>query len=318
LSVATAGHVAAVAVQLVASPERDPRYAVESHTAGGRLRLPDRKERTMGYDRNDDYRGGYGRTTENPYSARSGNGHEPDRGRFGRDRFNYGPNDRYRFSAQRDDYRNSRDHDHDRGFFERAGDEVRSWFGDDDAERRRERDAIEDERNYRHGGTGYGDYRNRPQQRHDPVYHDWRQRQIDALDRDYDEYRREHQSRFDNEFHGWRSQRQTQRSALDRVEEHMEVVGSDGEHIGKVDKVRGDRIVLTRNDTEAGGHHHSIPSSWIDTIDDKVKIKKSSIEAKTAWRDEDRNAALFGDQPNENTRYGNGPRNLNRAFSGTY
>jgi osmotically-inducible protein OsmY len=34
----------------------------------------------------------------------------------------------------------------DRGFFERAGDEVRSWFGDDDAERRRRLDEQERER----------------------------------------------------------------------------------------------------------------------------------------------------------------------------
>src|SRR5436190_20393059 len=32
------------------------------------------------------------------------------------------------------------DDDRDRGFFERAGDEVASWFGDDDAERRRRED----------------------------------------------------------------------------------------------------------------------------------------------------------------------------------
>jgi osmotically-inducible protein OsmY len=36
--------------------------------------------------------------------------------------------------------RGSREDDEDRGFFERAGDEVRSWFGDEDAERRREQD----------------------------------------------------------------------------------------------------------------------------------------------------------------------------------
>ena len=35
--------------------------------------------------------------------------------------------------------------DDDRGFFERAGDEVRSWFGDEEAERRRERDVRRDE-----------------------------------------------------------------------------------------------------------------------------------------------------------------------------
>lgn len=39
------------------------------------------------------------------------------------------------------------DHDReDRGFFERAGDEVASWFGDDEAERRRQMDRMRDER----------------------------------------------------------------------------------------------------------------------------------------------------------------------------
>src|SRR3954466_8885192 len=33
-----------------------------------------------------------------------------------------------------------RGHRDERGFFERAGDEISSWFGDEDAERRRERD----------------------------------------------------------------------------------------------------------------------------------------------------------------------------------
>ena len=40
----------------------------------------------------------------------------------------------------------------ERGFFERAGDEISSWFGDDEAERRREMDE-------RGGGGGRGDYR---------------------------------------------------------------------------------------------------------------------------------------------------------------
>jgi osmotically-inducible protein OsmY len=42
----------------------------------------------------------------------------------------------------------------DRGFFERAGDEVRSWFGDEEAERRRERDERDEPRGW--GGRSYG------------------------------------------------------------------------------------------------------------------------------------------------------------------
>jgi len=149
---------------------------------------------------------------------------------------------------------------------------------------------------------------------HDPHYSEWRNRQIQELDRDYDEYRREHQSKFEQEFGTWRSKRQTQRQSLGRVNEHMEVVGSDGQHIGTVDKVRGDRIILTKSDPEAGGRHHSIPCSWIENVDERITVSKSAEEAKRAWQDEERNSAMFerDDQGSE------GPHALNRSFSGTY
>lgn len=51
--------------------------------------------------------------------------------------------------------RGSRDYQEDRGFFERAGDEVRSWFGDEDAERRRERDVREAGYHRGRGPKGY-------------------------------------------------------------------------------------------------------------------------------------------------------------------
>jgi hypothetical protein len=149
---------------------------------------------------------------------------------------------------------------------------------------------------------------------HDPHYSEWRQRQIDELDRDYDDYRREHQSKFDSEFGGWRQQRQSQRQMLGRVTEHMTVVGSDGEHVGTVDKVRGDKIILTKNDEKAGGVHHSIPCSWVETVDDKVTLNKSSDEAFRQWTDEDSNRALF-ERPDQGS---DGPHMLNRSFSGTY
>lgn len=180
-----------------------------------------------------------------------------------------------------------RDQD-DRGFFSRAGDEVRSWFGDDDAQRRREQDQHSgDSGTFRNGewtgaGSGWG--------RHDHDYHSWRQSQLDALDRDYDEYRRENQSKFHNEFSNWRTERQGQRSSLSKVNEHMEVVGSDGAHVGTVDKVRGDRIILTKNDANADGRHHSIPSRWIQSVDDKVVISKTADDAMRHWRDEERTA----------------------------
>jgi hypothetical protein len=94
----------------------------------------------------------------------------------------------------------------------------------------------------------------------------------------------------------------------------MEVVGSDGEHLGTVDKVRGDRIILTKSDPEAGGHHHSIPCGWIDKVEDKVTLNKSADNARNAWRDEETSRALFEREDSGSE----GPHALDRAFKGTY
>ena len=121
---------------------------------------------------------------------------------------------------------------------------------------------------YRGGGFGssarrYAEHRPATAMR-DPHYAAWRNRQIDELDRDYDEYRRENQARFDSEFGAWRERRGQQRQAIGRVTEHMEVVGSDGSHVGTVDGTRGDSIILTRSDPSAGGIHHRIPCGWVE------------------------------------------------------
>ena len=228
--------------------------------------------------------GGYGQQSQ----GRGGSDRDQARGRdYGRQPQGYG--------------------NEDRGFFDRAGDEVRSWFGDEDAERRRDMDQRYAERT---GQTGRG--------RHDDDYHSWRSSQISSLDRDYDEYRRENRSKFEKEFADWRSNRQTQRQSLGQVKEHQEVVGSDGQHVGTVDKVRGDRIILTKNDKDAGGQHHSIPCSWITSVDDKVTVNKTADEAKQAWRDEEENKAIFGqDRKDRDNDFSTGG-NLNRSFSGTY
>ncbi|WP_454278088.1 DUF2171 domain-containing protein [Sphingomonas sp. Marseille-Q8236] len=250
----------------------------------------------------DGYRGGqrdYGREGYRPsgYSdtargygdSARGYGYTGDR--YGRDdrqdRGDYG-----RQQSGRDYGRQPQGYDYeDRGFFARAGDEVRSWFGDEEAERRREADAKFDERYY-------------AAQDHD--YNNWRSGQIAALDRDYDEYRSENRTKFENEFSSWRTERQGQRGLLSKVTEHQEVLGSDGAHVGTVDKVRGDRILLTKNDKDAGGQHHSIPSRWLKSVDDKITLTKTAEEAKTHWRDEENARAMFGDRTSEtgSNRYG--------------
>ena len=249
----------------------------------------------------------YGNQRSGQAGGWGGSGWGGDRQRFtGGSDYYRGDQDRQAQGQHgRDTYRQSRGtfdrqpqnygRDDDRGFFERAGDEVRSWFGDEDAERRREQDA----RNYERGD-------NRGSYSRDEHYHSWRNQQIAAFDRDYDEYRNENQSKFHNEFSSFRTERQGQRDLLNKVEEHQEVVGSDGSHVGTVDKVRGDRIILTKSDQDAGGHHHSIPSRWLQSADGgKLTLRKTADEAKAHWRDEERQqsdrGAMFGkDQPRTN------------------
>lgn len=67
----------------------------------------------------------------------------------------------------------------------------------------------------------------------------------------------------------------------DQIKEHMEVKGSDGQHIGTVDRVEGDRIKLTKSDAAAGGHHHYVDLGMIDAIkDNAVCLNKTADEAK--------------------------------------
>jgi len=70
--------------------------------------------------------------------------HGAQRGRYEGERSRY-EGDRGRYEGDRGRYEGAR------GFFRRAEDEVRSWLGDEDAERRRGRDEYEAERRERQG-----------------------------------------------------------------------------------------------------------------------------------------------------------------------
>jgi hypothetical protein len=70
-----------------------------------------------------------------------------------------------------------------------------------------------------------------------------------------------------------------------QIREHMDVVGSDGHHVGKVDHVLGNDIELAKLDLGAGLKHHLIPRSWVASVDDKVHLSLTKDEAKAAWRE---------------------------------
>ena len=68
-----------------------------------------------------------------------------------------------------------------------------------------------------------------------------------------------------------------------RIQEHMAVVGSDGGHVGTVDKVEGDRIKLTKKDDPdgSGQHHHFLPVSAVASVENgEVRLNMPSDRAK--------------------------------------
>lgn len=71
------------------------------------------------------------------------------------------------------------------------------------------------------------------------------------------------------------------------IRDHMEVRGSDGEHIGTVDHVAGEnRIKLTKSDS-FDGQHHLIPLDWVDHVDQQVHLNVTASEALSNWEDDD-------------------------------
>jgi hypothetical protein len=257
------------------------------------------------------------------------------------------------WGRERDEMEHGREGE-DRGFLGRMGDGFRSWFGDEDRPDRGERDEdryrptyLEGDYNPRwrdelgRGRSRFGrDDREKPRDfgrgdvwdrdpyrrtsfagsrvnsSHDDLhYEEWRRRQMEDLDRDYGEFRRERQSKFEEDFGGWRERRQSKRQMLRDIREHMEVVGSDGEHVGTIDRVAGDRLILTRSDPQSGGVHHSLSCADLDRVEgDRVVLECSAEKARERWRDEDRERALFEREDQGRA----GPRALDRSFSGTY
>lgn len=53
---------------------------------------------------------------------------------------------------------------------------------------------------------------------------------------------------------------------LSEDREHMKVVDADGEHVGTVDEVEGDRIKLTKFDA-ADDEHHYISADQVDAVE---------------------------------------------------
>ena len=76
------------------------------------------------------------------------------------------------------------------------------------------------------------------------------------------------------------------------IQEHAEVIGADGVHVGTVDHVLDGRIKLTKNDSPStqdgqGQKHHFISLGLVAEIEDgKVRLSATGANAITLEEDE--------------------------------
>jgi hypothetical protein len=69
------------------------------------------------------------------------------------------------------------------------------------------------------------------------------------------------------------------------IREHMDVISSDRKTVGKVDHLEGaDKIKLTKQSAPDGQHHHFIPVSWVDHVDQHVHLNKSGADVTSHWQ----------------------------------
>jgi hypothetical protein len=70
---------------------------------------------------------------------------------------------------------------------------------------------------------------------------------------------------------------------LSQIQEHAEIIGADGAHVGTVDKVEGDRLKLTKADSGQGsceGHHHYISGGLVASVENGVvRLSSNAAEA---------------------------------------
>jgi len=64
-----------------------------------------------------------------------------------------------------------------------------------------------------------------------------------------------------------------------QIREHMEIKGSDGQHVGTVDRVEGNCIKLTKSDKDAAGHHQYMDMASVREVKDGCLITAKTAGA---------------------------------------
>lgn len=66
---------------------------------------------------------------------------------------------------------------------------------------------------------------------------------------------------------------------LSQIKEHADVIGADGVHVGTVDHLDGDRIKLTKRDSNDGKHHYVSVGMVAAVEDGTVRLSANADNA---------------------------------------
>lgn len=75
-----------------------------------------------------------------------------------------------------------------------------------------------------------------------------------------------------------------------KIQEHAEIIGADGVHVGTVDRVEGDRIKLVKADSGEGahkGHHHYIDLSLVADVEQGIVRLSANADVAVTFEEEE-------------------------------
>ena len=73
---------------------------------------------------------------------------------------------------------------------------------------------------------------------------------------------------------------------ISQIQEHAEVIGADGVHVGTVDHVEGDRIKLAKRDSADGAHHYISGGLVAEVEGNRVRLSANADVAVTMEEDQ--------------------------------
>ncbi len=81
---------------------------------------------------------------------------------------------------------------------------------------------------------------------------------------------------------------------ISQVREHMEIIGADGVRVGTVDKVEGNRIKLTKQDSGShSSHHHYLSEGLIAGIEGNTVRLSANGDAAVLLEEEKGGGAIM-------------------------